>query len=179
MDLKGVWVVNHENGTRKMHRKLCVVLYIFVIRFMWSIFPFRFFTNWSIFFHMLFLCGIVGNTFTLAVFVMLCSILLTSCLEQNEPYDWRTDLSLHYTPFLIFFFTGISVDWDSFWLCWIAYILYTWGDIPQVLEWYRNPSFYFFHKCGNDFETSGKDSKLYYVKTQEDVIGLLYSADET
>lgn len=161
-------------------KKIIEKMYIGVpsLWYMFSIFPFRFFTNWSLLFHALFLLGLIENTFTLAVFVILGSIVLTHCLIQEEPYDWVSDIGLHYLPLLMFVFTGIDWNWDSFWLCWIAYLSYTWGDIPQILTWYEEPMYYFFHEEKEKEEEQEARKPIFQLRDREDVLKLLYLADE-
>lgn len=146
---------------------------------MWAIFPFRFFTNWSLLFHVLFLFGLVENTFTLALFVILGSIVLTQCLVQDDPYNWTIDIGLHYLPLLAFVFTGIDWNWESFWMCWIAYLAYTWGDIPRILTWYEDPTYYFFHaEKEEDQSAAGSRKPVFQLHTREDVLQLMYLAEE-
>lgn len=137
------------------------------------VYPFRFFTNWSLLFHFLFLLGIVKNTFTLALFVVLGSIVITKVHCQEESYDWITDLGLHYAPLLVFLFTGIDWSWETFWMCWVCYISYTWGDVEQILTWYTYPSYFFFHE-NEDEMPAPQPACRFGIRSCEDVMRVLY-----
>lgn len=97
----------------------------------------RFFTSWALVSHMLFRLGLFYNTYLLALFVFVGSLLIN--MSFNEQYDLGIDLIGHYLPLLLFWNEPKIYDVRPLLIMLPMYLLYMRFDMRVIARYYKRP----------------------------------------
>lgn len=96
----------------------------------------KYFTHWAFIAHAMFALGVFPNTFFLAVFVLAGAVHINVYVLKQ--YSWRTDVVLHYAPFLIFLWKPIAWNAVPVFMLLFAYFAYHGFDMCRLREYYES-----------------------------------------
>jgi hypothetical protein len=112
-----------------------------------QIYTFRllhFYSIWGIILHVLFFMNIIGNTFPIALFILVGSQILLFIYPayiNNIKINWFYECILHYAPVLL-----IKSDFSNMKYLYISALLYTIIFNFKIIQIYKNPTQYMKEK---------------------------------
>jgi len=101
---------------------------------------FHFYTIWGVIMHVLFFMKVIGNTFPIALFILIGSQLLLFIYPayiNTIKINWLYEFILHYLPVLM-----IKPDLSNIKYLYITAFLYTIIFNVKILEIYKDPISY-------------------------------------
>lgn len=97
----------------------------------------HFYSIWGVILHVLFFMNIIGNTFPIALFILIGSQLLLFIYPayiNTIKINWVYEFILHYAPVLL-----IKPDFSNMKYLYITALLYTIIFNFKIIEIYKNP----------------------------------------
>lgn len=98
---------------------------------------FHFYSIWGIVFHILFFMNIIGNTFPIALFILIGSQILLFIYPAyitSMKINWFYEFILHYAPVLL-----INPDFSNIKYLYLSALLYTSIFNVKILDIYKDP----------------------------------------
>lgn len=94
----------------------------------------RFFTMWALMAHFLYICNVIPNTYSIALFVAFGS-LISRYGVAKQPMPFVNHIILHFGP-LIVLSKPSKIDWNILFIVLFLYLSYHCFDICKLVEYY-------------------------------------------
>ena len=103
---------------------------------------FHFYSIWGVVFHILFFMNVIGNTFPIALFILVGSqflLFIYPAYINSIKINWFYEFILHYAPVML-----INPDFSNIKYLYFSALLYTIIFNVKILEMYKDPLRYLY-----------------------------------